>query len=795
MSSNRELFPLKSEQPDAKDIGELVGRYLKYWYLFLIGGMLGVAGAYFYCLYYTVPQYSISSTILLKDVSNDFEAGALGSLSGINSSKNINNEIEVMYSLSFMQRVVKELDLSIKYMVEGRVKDVEIYGKEVPIKVIVSRYDSAAFGKSVSIYIKSGSTFELEEAEAESSIFNFGKHEDQAKRTQHKFGQQINRPYGAFTIVGAPGLSASKIPVGKKIKVVFQDIRKVAQQYNQKINISSLGKGSSILRISLIDPVPEKGKKLINKFVEVYNIEAIEDKNLQAASTIDFLDERLKYVTTELSDVEKDVELFKRKNELTDVSSQASQYVTQANGYEEKLSDWAIQIDILESIEEYIKNNNNQYRMVPSTLTIKDPTLSGLISKFNELQLERERILRNAFPNNPLVLNINEQLEDLRINITENLRNIKNSLVITSNNLRANSGLYQRKINKVPTMERELLEINRQQAIKQNLYLYLLQKREESAMSLAANVTNSRIVDPAISTSYPIRPDKNTIYLLFTLIGLAIPFGGIFLKELLNTKVQSQQDVERLTSTPILGEIMHNDEAETLVVTTGNRSPVVEMIRHIRAKLRFAAVDRDNKTILITSSMGGEGKTFFSINLGASLVLTGKKVILLELDMRKPKLTKDLGITEDTLGISDYLISDDVPIADIIKPVENMLGLYVISAGPTPPDPAELMMSSKLTHLISELKESFDYIIIDTAPVGLVADAFSLSPLIDSTIYIVRRNYTYKKQIGIIDEIYRNKELSRPAIVLNDVENKYGQKYGYEYGYVNKKKSGVLSKI
>ncbi|MEJ8800537.1 GumC family protein [Pontibacter sp. H249] len=794
--SNRELFPLKSEQPGTKDLREVLGKYLKYWYLFLIGGVFGLGGAYFYCLYFTVPQYSIASTILLKDVSNDFESGALGELGGINPSKNINNEIEVMYSLTFMQRVVKELDLSTKYMVEGRIKDVEIYGKDVPIKVIVSQMDSSSFGKTIGIHLKSASAFELIEDVKSKTLFSFGDNEPKQKGELFRFGQQISKPYGTFTVVAASGVTSSKIPVGKQIKVVFQNNNDIARRYNQKISIQPIGKGASVLSISMIDPIPEKGKKLINKFIEVYNIEAIEDRNLQAASTIEFLDERLKYVTTELTEVEKDVEQFKRKNELTDVSTQASQYLTQANGYNSKLSEWAIQIDILESIEEYIKNDNNKYRMVPSTLTIQDPTLARLIAKFNELQLERERILKNAFSNNPLVLSINEQLDDLRINIIENLRNIKKGLIITSNNLRANSGLYQNKISKVPTMERELLEINRQQSIKQNLYLYLLQKREESAMSLAANGSNSRVIDPAISTSYPVRPNKQTIYLMSLLLGLGLPFAGVFLKELLNVKIQSQQDVEQLTHTPILGEIMHNEEDETLVVTSGNRSPVVEMIRHVRAKLRFAAVDRDNKTILVTSSMGGEGKTFFSINLGASLVLTGKKVVLLELDMRKPKLTKDLRMAEG-LGISDYLIANDVAISDIIKPYEDMPGLYVISSGPIPPDPTELMMSPKLTHLISELKASFDYIIIDTAPVGLVADAFSLSPLIDSTIYVVRQDYTYKKQIAIIDEIYRNKELSRPAIVLNDVRNKYGQKYGYSYGYgyTDTKKKKVLNMI
>ncbi|MFD3002764.1 GumC family protein [Pontibacter toksunensis] len=767
--SNKELFPLKKEQPDAKDINEILRKYLRYWYLFLTGGILGLGLAYLYCLYYTVPQYSISSTILLKSNNNDSDVGGVGEFGLMKSTKNINNEIEVMYSLRLMQRVVRELNLSTRYLVEGNVNDVEVYGKDVPIKVIISNFDSTAFGMSVAIVLKSGSGYDLVE--------------ENDTKVPCKLGQQIIRPYGSFTVVAATGVSSSELPIGQKITVVFQNIKSVAQYYNRQLQITPKREDASVLRISLVDPLPDKGKHIINKLIETYNKEAIEDKNLQAASTIDFLDERLKYITTELTEVEKDVERYKRENELTDVSTQASQYLEQASGYNSKLADWAIQTDILESIEKYISIKENRHKMIPSTLAIQDPTLSGLIAKFNELQLERERILKNAFPNNPLVQNIDEQLEDLRINIKDNLNNVKNSLIITSNNLKASSGQYQTKISKVPSMERELLEINRQQSIKQNLYLYLLQKREESALSLAANISNSRVIDPAIATDYPVSPNKNSIYFMSFLLGLVVPFTAIFLKDLFNTKVQDQRDVEQLTATPILGELMHNSSSETLVVTKGNRSPLVEMFRLIRAKLRFAAVDKQNKVILITSSMSGEGKTFFSLNLGATLALTGKKVVLMELDLRNPQLSKELGLIHGP-GIADYLVSENgVTINDIVKPSKVNSDLFVIRSGPIPPDPAELMMSPKLAYLINELKESFDHIIIDTPPVGQVADAFCLSSLVDSTIYLVRFNYTFKKQLSIIENIYVNKELSHPMIVLNDAKKGNGSNYGYGYGY------------
>lgn len=772
--SDRELFPLKSERTEPKDLKGIINQYLQYWYLFVLGAVLSIGTAYVYLRYYAIPLYSISSTILIKDdkAGGDLAgAGGLGDFGIGKSSKNINNEIEVLLSKTLMERVIAELSLNVSYFIEGRVRDIEVYGKNVPIKLIINSLDSAAYGRAVSIRFKNNNSYELEEVDG--------------KVSQHEFGQQVKKHYATFTVVAAPGASRNAISSGQKIIFVFQDTKKVADYYNQAIMIYPNREDASVLRISLTDPIPEKGKSIINKLIEVYNKEAIEDKNIIATSTIDFLDDRLQYVTIELTEVEKDVEKYKRINELTDVSTQASNYLEQASDYNKQLSEWAIQIDVLESIERYLSKSTNQYKLVPSTLNIQDPTLLGLISKFNELQLERERILRTTFPDNPLVLDLNEQLANLSHNILENLKNIKEGLVITSNNLKASSGQFKSRISKVPSMERELLEINRQQSIKQNLYLYLLQKREESAISLASNVTNSRIIDPAMSSDYPISPNSRNIYLISLLLGLGLPFGIVFFRNLLNDKVQDRKDVEQITGTPILGELSHNNTKETLLVKQGSRIPIVEMFRLIRTKLHFAAIDKENKIILVTSGISGEGKTFFSINLAASLVLTGKKVVLLELDLRNPKLLKGLNLPKG-LGITDYLVSTDVYLTDLLMPQEEVPGLYVVGAGPIPPDPAELMMSPKLAHLISELKESFDHVIIDSAPVGQVADAFSLSPLIDSTIYLVRYNYTLKKQIELIEDIYRNKLLRHPLIVMNDAKKQQGERYVYSYGYYQK---------
>ncbi|MBC6609127.1 polysaccharide biosynthesis tyrosine autokinase [Hymenobacter sp. BT188] len=765
---NDALFPLKSDQPDVKDIKQLLRQYSRHWYWFLLALTLSLGVAFLYLRYYAIPQYHVYSTLLVKDDKSGqslSSADALTDLGSFKTTRNIDNEMQVLKSRTLMERVVSELGLSTTYMVEGRVVDREIYGRGLPIKVLINNLDSTAAGKSFTLHLKPGTSFTLADHNGQS--------------TNHSFGQQIRQPYGTFTIVATPGqrLSAGKITVH------LRDVQQLINHYNQVVSVQPVNKEASVLLVSLVDPIPEKAKNIINKLMEVYNKEAIEDKNLMATNTLKFLDERLQYITTELSTVEKGVEQYKSKYGLTDITTQASEYTTLASDYNRQLSEWAIQIDVLESIEDYLRKTTGQYSLVPSTLGIQDATLLGLIAQFNELQLERERMLRTTQPSNPLVQNINEQLANLRVNILENLRNIKRGLQITSNNLKNTSGQFQSQIKRVPAMERALLEINRQQAIKQNIYVYLLQKREETALSLAATASVARVLDPAMGGDYPISPNGQTIYLIALLVGLGLPLAGIYISTLLNNKVQTQQDITNVTATPILGEIVHNnDRNKTVVVSQDSRSPIAEMFRLIRSNLHFEALGKTHLMVLVTSSMGGEGKTFFSINLGASLAITGKRVILLDLDLRVPKVAAELDLPVG-LGITDYLINDNILITDIIKPSHKVPNLDVISAGPVPPNPMELMMSPKFAHLLQELKESFDYVIIDTPPIGQVADAFALRSFADFSIYLVRYNYTYKAQLKIVQNILKNKTLNNPLIVLNDAKEANGTNYGYGYGY------------
>lgn len=762
-----------SEKTEPKDLKKILFNYLRFWPLFLIGTFLGLLTAHLY-LRYTTPQFRISTTIMIKDDGGSTglsEDAAFNDLTLLQSYKNIENEILLLQSKILMQQVVSELNLQTSYFIKGRVRDQEIYGNDLPIKIIVSKLNSAAFNKSILIYFKDDNSFELGE--------------EGQKRSAHKFGQQIQKPYGVFTIVATSSIVPSN--KSKPVIIKFQDVEMLASLYTESLNVSPYKSESSALVLSLTDAVPQKGINILNKLIEVYNREEVNDKNQIATRTINFIDDRLRYLTTELSDVEKEVEQYKRQNDVTNVSSQAELYLAEASGYNKQVSELSIQQDVLESIDEYLRQPGSQYQLVPSSLNIQDPTLNGLILRFNELQLEREQLLRINRPDNPLVQNINNQLANLRVNILENLQNIKKSLAITRRNLQLKSSQFGSKIKQVPVVERQLIEITRQQEIKHAIYLYLLQKREESALSLAAAVSNSRIIDPTVSKGV-VTPNVRNTYLYYLLLGLFVPFAGIFLKDLVNNKIQNLTDVQSLTRVPILGEVARNLGNDVVVIKEKSRSPVAEMFRLIITNLQFLNIGKENKVILITSSMSGEGKTFTSLNLGSSIAITGKKVIILSFDLRKPALLAALNIPEGK-GISDYLISNSLLIDDIIRPSGVVSNLFVMDSGTIPPNPYELMLSPRVEHLFSVLKASFDLIIVDTAPVGQVADAYTLAPYIDSLIYVIRYNYTLKGQSNIINDIYLNKKFNHPMLVLNDAKKGDGFGYGYGYGENNEKNS------
>jgi tyrosine-protein kinase Etk/Wzc len=765
MSPQNNMHPTSLEELTP---GFSLARYLRYWYLFAIGLSIAVVGAFLY-LRYSTPLYSISSMILIKDKRDTSQQTRNEQFDYVNnesSAKNLDNEMIMLKSVSLMQRVLAELSMNTSYYVKGKVRTQEIYQGTLPFKLIISQLDSTAFGKSITISLKDNSSFTLEEPGQAATTLNFG--------------QLIRRPYGQFTIVSM--LSSSAVTTNKPFIVKFEDLRKVAIDYTKKLSVTAVNKQASILSLTMIDEVPEKGKELINKLIEVYNKEAVEDKNAIASNTISFIDERLKYLGTELTGVEKGVESFRQKYEVADVRSQISQSLADVSEFNKQAADYGIQLSALQSINDYISDKANQNQLVPSTLTVQSVTLSGLITKFNELQLERERQLRTNQSSNPIVESLSEQLANLRTNILANISSTRNSVLAAQRSLQAKSGQSGSQIQRVPTIERGLEEIKRQQELKRSLYLYLLQKREEAALSLAANVSSARIIDPAISGDNPVSPQKPAVVILALMLGLGLPFALVYITGMMDNKVQSLKEVTWATGTPILGELVHNKSKDNVVIGKGNRGAIAEMFRLIRTNFQFATDGRPNKVILVTSSMSGEGKSFFSLNLGASLVLAGKSVIVVNLDLRKRDFAPEHGALGG-IGISEYLLSNDVSVNDIVYPSTEVPGLFRIGVGALPANPAEVLMSPKLAKILDVLKQSFDHIILDSSPVGQVSDAFALASYIDYTIYIIRYNFTRKAQLEIVTKIQADKKMLPIALVLNDAKKNNLHEYGYGNGY------------
>ncbi len=752
--TEKEAFERKTKHPEQIDFKLLILRYARYWYLFALGAVLALLLAILY-LSFATPKYLISSSIKIRGVDRDpdYQAGSPGfrRLDVYDEAASMEDEIEALRALSLMERVMQELEMTTSYHVPAGLREREVYGQELPVLVTVDTLHQDAFGEKISIRVNNAESFTLLDETGDAAVYSFG--------------QTVRRPYGSFTVAATPQLTQWN--TATDIRINFHNTRALAIDYNKEITVVQLGEESSIVSISLLHPVPEKGKLILNKMVELYNREAREDRNRLAMNTIHFIDERLKTLTADLSGVERDVEQFRRENQVTDPRSDASAYLEESRVYDRQLSDLNIQIGVLESLDRYLSQRREQYELVPSNLTIEDPTLLNLINRFNELQLERERKLRNVEPSNPLLLNLNEQLANLRLNILENLRVIRSGLLVKRNNVSQKASGFRARIEGAPGIERELNEINRQLGVKQDLYNFLLQKREESALSLAATTSNTRLIDPAIASKAPVEPNKPVVLLMALVLGLLLPFAGIFVKDFLDNSVQLRKDVEKLSAAPVMGEVPHIARKQNWVAMQQHNTLLSQQMGLILSNLQAETPGAENKVLLVTSGRNGEGKTFFSKNLALSLSLTGKKVVLVELDLRNPSLAQEFGLS-DTGGIAAYLQAEGRFSPDeILEPSGVAPNLFVVGAGAAPLNPAAAFGNPRLGQLLETLRKNFDYVVIDTAPVGQVADAFALAPFTDLTVYVVRYNYTLKAALNTIDALYEKKKLKQPVIVLN----------------------------
>ncbi|MBK6382081.1 MAG: polysaccharide biosynthesis tyrosine autokinase [Chitinophagaceae bacterium] len=580
-------------------------------------------------------------------------------------------------------------------------------------------------------------------------------------------------------------------PASNDYEVQWQPTASAAGGYASAIQVMPKSPGTGILTVSMRTPNSQLGADIINTLMKEYSDYSVEQKKLSSDQTLAFIDDRLTTYGIKLDSVQKLYLEYQVKYNLIDAPTQSGSYFDIIGQADKTINEETLRKSVADMVDEYLADKKNAYRevpVVPSSLGLEDATLNELVGTYNAVQLERQKLLNGNVPvAHPLVQEATGQIEKLRISIRENLKNIKSSLNNSVSRLRQRSGISEAQLKAMPVKVKELAEIQGKVETFQALYKLLQEKKEETAISRAATTANSNIIDRAYPSTIPVKPNRRTIQIMAILLGLAIPALVIFLGEVLNDKVSTRFDIEKITVAPILGEIGHSYSDNVLVVNKTTRSMVAEQFRIIRSNLQYVLNKKEKSTILVTSSFSGEGKSYISTNMGAVMALAGKKTVILEFDIRKPKILSGLGLPKGP-GITNYLIGK-AELKDLIKPVPDHENLFVLGCGPIPPNPSELLLDQKVEDMFAWLKENFDVVLVDTAPVGMVGDAMTLGKFADSTLYLVRQGHTFKKQVAMIDEFYKDQKLPKVSIIMNDVKLKPGYgyygygRYGYGYGY------------
>lgn len=751
---------LEDEEQDFH-LQDYIRRYLRYWYLFPIFIALTLTATFFY-LQITQPVYSAKTSILIKDEKKGLggsQGDILSELSNqFGGNKLVENELEILKSQTLMEQVVKDLSLDVAYTTKDGLRTINLYG-ESPILIKPEIITDKGYEEPLEIHL------------TDSTHFTFN---DEDKT--HTFGQRFNNAWGAFIVTKGKKSDVSDI------KVSFGDVKNLAEDMLGRLGVQQPNIKSTVIELTYEDVSVQRGKDVLNKLLDVYVQSSLSDKNSEASNTLKFIETRLGLITGELGDVEKDVESYKTTQGITDISAESQLFLENIKENDAKLNEVNTQISILESVDSYIKNAGDG-AVAPATYMINDPVLVSLLTKFNELELQRERYARTTTANNPLLQTINTQLDGTRQAIRENVQNLRRGMDVTKQNLQGINTRFSAGLRSIPQKEREFVGIKRQQSIKEGLYLYLLQKREETALMYASTVTDSRLIDAPISTFHPIKPKRPLIWGGAAVAGFVLPLLLINLIFLLNNTVQNRDEIEKTTHASILGEIGHmktakGEPGEDAIIKMTSRSAVAEQFRALRTNLQYLG-DGSCRVLMFTSSIGGEGKSFVSINLAASLAYSDKRVLLIGLDLRKPTLHERLQVPNQ-YGASNCLIGQGKP-SDFIQSTIVHPKFNVLTSGPIPPNPSELLSNGRLPLLIQELRKDYDYILIDSPPYGLVTDSSLIAEHVDATLYLVRYNYTLVDHLKRIGELQRAKRFSNLSVIFNGVN--YGAGYGYGYGY------------
>ena len=763
-----------------------------HWYWIVLSTIVALGAAFSY-LKYTRPVYASNMKILVKDEdsrSRMYRGGqlALESMGVISNSNGFDNELEILTSSNISQRVIKSLKLYVSYELDGRLRNHELY-KNNPYIVDMPENQLVDLHSLIQLKIdRQGDGVHV----AGEIYVPRSKEPILFERSVKELPGSFNTPVGTITLQRNPGVGA-ELPK-QTMYATIMPLEYAAKAYGSRLSVSASSKTTTVAVLNYLDTQPERAIDYLNELFRSYNEDANEDKNEVALKTEEFLKNRISAIREELDATESNLESYKKKNELINLTNDASNALNKLTEYQKEQVELETQLNLVTALLDYVDDPRNAFNVVPSNLGLKDADMSNLLNKYNDYVLQRNRLLKSSSPENPYVKRLTAQLEEMWPTIRLSLKSVRENILTQKRSAEDQYNLFSRRVGEAPTQERSLNNIIRQQEIKVELYLMLLQKREENYISLNSTAAKARVIDDPRSTGQ-VSPKTKVILLGALVLGLCFPVGLIYLLGLLRYRIEGREDVEMLTKIPVLADIplapKSLDGELSLAVRENSNDMMEEAFRGLRTNLRFVLSEKEN-VIACTSCIPGEGKTFVSTNLAMSLALLGKRVIIVGLDIRKPRLVKLFGLSSDHRGITTFLSSDSGDFQDLDKQIHHAVlnpNLDVLPAGVIPPNPGELISREQLDHAIALLREHYDYVIVDTPPVGLVSDTLSAARVADMTIMVCRADYSPRNNFQLINALHHDNKMPKITLVLNGIDLKK-RKYGYYYGYGKYSKYG-----
>ena len=739
---------------------QLVFRYLPYWPLFVVLVIVCCIGAWKF-FPFNKPMYEASVSIMIKDEKqNQDPSRVIESFTAAPANISVENEIEVLQSRSLMKQVVERLHLYAPVFEEDGEKALPAYTSS---PVIVKAKNPGQFKEHIKIPIaynkESGTVTVFGKqwpldvwSETPQGILMFSVNERQRSDPSHPLFFQLVHP------------------------------RSIAGILRSYLTIVPINKNSSVVLLKLRNEIAERGEDILNELAAAYSLASMNDKNAMAANTLSFVEERIRYVEAELDSLETKIQLYKSRKGIVDLSEQGKLFLQNLGSNDQRSADIGLQLAVLGEVEKYVVSKENKASIVPSTLGVTDPMLNDLLQKLYEAEIQYDKLKRTTAENNPILLSLKGEIDKIRPSILENITNQRQSIRASKVKVDQTSNSYSSVLRTIPKEEKDLLDFSRQQAIKSSVYTYLLQKREEAALSQSVTVADNRIIDPAEAFMIPNGSRRSTIYMMAVLLGIGLGLVYVYIKEKFSTRIMFRDEIEELSNIPVVAELPKIKSASPLVVQLPEHIAMAEQFRQLRASIGLYGRSTQRKKILVSSSISGEGKSFVSANLALSLASSGKRVVLLDLDLRNPKTSEIFNLTQEK-GVVDFLTGE----CEWIEIVRNSAydQLCLVPAGSIHGNPTELLLSERLGQLFSELSKNFDYIIMDTSPVDPVTDAYVLSEYCDITLFVIRHAYTPKTMVQLLDESSKVKVLKNMVVVFNAVKSRgfIQKKFGFGFGY------------